>query len=121
MRVVYIAGPYRGQTHDWKSYFEIDRNITNALEAAARLAQAGVGYFCPHKHSEHMEVITPTVPPEYWIELDIEILSACDAILMLPRWTTSSGATAECDWAKAHGIPVFYLVEDVIDWARIVN
>lgn len=41
MKIVYIAGPYAGPTHDGKSYYQISRNILEAREWAKRVIEAG--------------------------------------------------------------------------------
>jgi len=114
MKYVYIAGKYTGTSHDFRSYFEIERHITDALEAARTLAELGYGFFCPHQHSAHFEVIAPSVLPAYWYELDNHFLLACDAILMLPGWEQSKGATAERNLALDRGIPVFFTIKDLM-------
>lgn len=121
-KYVYIAGPYRGRggAHDYTAYFEIDQHINAALEAAAQLAVAGVGYFCPHQHSAHFEVITPSVPPEYWYELDMFFLEKCDALYLLPGWEDSSGSRAEYERAREIGMPIFMTIEGVLEWAQAV-
>ena len=115
MIIIYIAGPYMGRHHDYRSYFDIDRNITDAEEMAARLARHSYGFFNPHAHSAHFEVITPEVKPSYWYELDMHFLEGCDAILMLPTWGRSAGARKERDWAVTNGMPVFYSFEELLE------
>lgn len=115
MLYIYIAGPYTGVTHDYRSFFEISRNILDAGEAAAELARRGYGFFNPHGHSAHFEVITPEVWPSYWYELDLHFLEVCDAILMLPTWERSSGARKERDWAITNDMPVFYSLDELLD------
>lgn len=117
MKYIYIAGPYTGKTHDHLSYFEIDRNIQQAVEAAAQLALHGIPFFCPHQHSAHFEVIVPSVQPDFWYNLDVHFLEKCDAILLLPRWQESRGAQAEKLLAESRGMPVLYSVEEAIEWA----
>lgn len=108
----------RAHTHDWRGYWEIERNINNALEAFSELAREGIGAFCPHGHSAHFEVIAPDVPPEYWYNLDLHFLkTACDAVLVLPGWGNSAGSRAEVDWAIQHGLRVFSSLLEVIAWA----
>ena len=112
---VYVAGPYTGRHHDHRSYFEIDRNITDATEMCALLAKHGYAFFNPHSHSAHFESITPEVKPAYWYKLDMHFLRVCDALLMLPTWGRSSGARAERDWAVANGVPVFYSLDELLE------
>ena len=118
MKYLYIAGPYAGLHHDYRSYFEIDRNIQRATEAAALLAAAGVGFFNPHGHSAHFETIVPSASKEYWYELDINFMKACDAILMLPNWEKSTGSLEEKRLMEAWGKPVFYDLEEAVEWAQ---
>ena len=102
MRIVYITGPYMGT-----DYLSIDRNITRAREAAAWLANNGIGFFCPHMNSAHFEAITPDVPPDFWYELDLRFLDACDALLLIEGWEDSKGSRAEKEHAEKRGMPVF--------------
>jgi nucleoside 2-deoxyribosyltransferase len=104
LKLIYIAGPYG----DAGGYLAIDRNIARAREVAAYLAESGVGFVCPHLNSAHFEVITPDVPHTFWYELDLRMLAACDAILLLDGWTVSNGAKQEHSKALELGLPVFY-------------
>ncbi len=117
---VYVAGPYMGQKrlHDFRDYEEIDRNISRAREAAAFLANSNVPYFCPHLNSAHFEVITPNVKPEYWYQMDIELLKPASAILLLGGWEDSKGTLKEIEVARELHIPVFYPEErdELVEW-----
>lgn len=114
MKVIFISGPYAGKYYDHRSYFEISRHILEATEMAAKLAHYGYGFFCPHSHSAHFEVVVPELKPDFWYNLDMHFLKACDAILMLPTWEASKGARAERDWALRYKIPVFYSFEELL-------
>jgi hypothetical protein len=118
--VVFISGPYMGnvRNYDHTNYFNIDRNINRAAEAAAGLAREGITFFCPHLHSAHFEVITPDVLPAFWYDLDLHFLRACNAILLLPGWQESKGCKVELEEANLQHFPVFYTVEEVVDWAH---
>lgn len=110
MKYVYIAGPYVGEhDHTMASYLGIDRNIARAREAMARLVKNGFGVFCPHTHSAHFEVITPSVTPRFWLNLDIHFLeTGCDIFLRLPGY--SKGADEEEEVAESMGLPIYYSV-----------
>ena len=112
MKILYIAGPYMGPT-----YRHIEANIMDARLAAIELAEAGIGFFCPHLNSAHFEQWTPDVPESFWKTLDMQMLKHCDAILMLPRWDKSSGARAEKVEAERLGLPVFYTVPTSERWS----
>ena len=116
---VYIAGPYRGKaTHDHRGYFEIDANINRAQKATVTLARLGIPYFCPHLNSAHFEVIAPDVKPEYWYQMDIELLKPASAMLLLEGWEKSSGTLKEIAIAHELRIPVFYPDErdELVEW-----
>ena len=102
MQLVYIAGKYSGD-----DYLEIDVNIAKAREAAAWCARHGIGFFAPHLNSAHFEVVTPTVDPEFWYQLDLEFLQRCQAILLLDGWEESHGARHEAELADQIGMPRF--------------
>lgn len=104
MKVIFIAGPYFGNGDKAK----IQENIRNAERYQVALANSGVGFFCPHNHTEHFEV-KATANEDFYRALDIKFLEkACDAVLAIPGWEKSAGARAEIEFAKSKGIAVFY-------------
>jgi len=114
MKYIYIAGPYTGKTHDYRSYFEIHRHIIDALEMSREVARLGYGFFCPHQHSAHFEVIAPGIKPDYWYELDLHFMLACDAVLLLHGWRKSKGTREEVRVAHLHGIPVYKSINELL-------
>jgi hypothetical protein len=94
MRVVFVSGPYRGN---------ISENIRIARQHAEMLWAKGYAVFCPHLNSAHMD---GCAPDKAFLDGDIEILSRCDAIYMLPGWEQSEGARSEYAHALLHGIEV---------------
>ena len=117
---VYLAGPYRAPDggHDYRAFFEIDRNINEARLWATRLANEGVPFFCPHMNGAHMEVLAPDVTQEYWLDLDMRILECSSALLLLPNWRESKGAVAEKERAQKLGILCydFVVFHNLVDW-----
>ncbi len=106
-KYIYIAAPYMGEnTHDHRSYFRIHENIMKVHEVALEVAKLGYGFFAPHVHSAHNEVIAPELKPDYWYELDNHFLKACDAVLVLPG--KSQGVEKEVALAMSLNIPVFF-------------
>ena len=119
MKIVFIAGPYFGNGDKSK----IQGNIRNAERYQVALANAGVGFFCPHNHTEHFE-LKATANEDFYRALDMVFLQkTADAIMAIPGWQTSSGAKAEIEYVRQKGIPVFFPespddLGEIIAWAN---
>jgi hypothetical protein len=96
MRLVYIAGKFRG-SNAW----EIACNVHEAEAAAIRVAELGGMPVVPHSLGQHL---AGTLDEKFWLAGTLLLLSRCDGILLLPSWTESAGAKAECKFAEQHGI-----------------
>jgi len=96
MKLVYVAGPYRG---------DIDANIEHAREAAQRLWSLGYAVVCPHLNTAHFDGL---IPDEEFLAGDLEILKRCDAIYMLHNWHKSVGSCEEYRLAKELGLEIMY-------------
>ncbi len=121
MKIVFIAGPYIGDgTRDC-----IEKNIRDAERYQIALANAQVGFFCAHNHTEHFSSGKGVNAPEqFYYDLDFEFLMrAADAVLAMPTWETSKGAIKEIAWAKEKGMKIFYPkdpsdIQEIIEWAE---
>lgn len=104
-KLIYIAGPIS------KGPYWI--NVRNGIDMGQRVRAAGMVPFIPH-----LDFLWVLVYPETTWEdnlvYDEEIILRCQAILRLPG--ESKGADREEAFAKAHGIPVFYSLEELIEW-----
>jgi nucleoside 2-deoxyribosyltransferase len=110
MKVVYVAGPFRG-----KSHWDIAENIRNAERLALDVWRLGAAALCPHANTAHFQ---DAAPDHVWLDGDLAMLDKCDAIIMTPDWRRSSGATAEHEHALANGIPSFYDVDTLAKWLK---
>lgn len=99
VKVIYIAGKYRGP-NQWA----IEQNIRAAEEVAARVWAMGHVALCPHANSRHMEGVASD---EVFLAGTLELMRRCDAVLLVPNWRDSEGARAEVAEADRLGIPVF--------------
>src|ERR1035437_8896908 len=106
MLVVYVAGPFRA-----KNSWDMEQNIRRAEEIALEVWRAGFACICPHVNTRFFQ---GAAPDSVWLEGDLAILKKCDAILMTPDWTKSTGAKAEHDFALVPRIPVFYTLESLL-------
>ena len=99
MKIVYIGGPYRSPTE-----YGVYRNIQRARDLALEVWAMGFVALCPHQNTAHFG---GACPDEVWLKGDMEILSRCDAVCLVPGWQGSTGTLAEIEFAKLKGIPVF--------------
>jgi nucleoside 2-deoxyribosyltransferase len=106
MKVVYIAGPFRG-ANAW----EIEQNIRRAEELALEAWRSGFAVICPHTNTRFFQ---GAAEDRIWLDGDLEILRRCDAVLLTADWERSSGARAEVDVARALGIPVFCALGELV-------
>lgn len=100
MRVIYIAGPFRGP-----NAWAIEQNIRRAETLALEAWTLGAAVICPHSNTRFYQGV---LHDDVWLKGDLAILRRCDAILMAPHWEDSSGAREERDLALSMGLPVFY-------------
>jgi len=108
MRVVYIAGPYRAN-----NAWDIEQNIRRAEHAALMVWAAGMVALCPHTETRFFQGY---LPDAVWLAGDLELLSRCDAVLLLPGWERSLGTQAEHKFARAKGIPCFGSLVELEMW-----
>lgn len=111
MKLIYIAGPFRG-ANAWA----IEQNIRRAEETAFMVWSAGFVAICPHTNTRFFE---GALPDHMWLEGDLEILSRCDAMVLAPNWEHSRGTAAEIAFAQERGIRVFETVTELKAWGYV--
>jgi hypothetical protein len=121
MKIIYIAGAYIGDSKTET----IEYNIREAEKYAIALADREIGFFCPHKHTEHFHSGKKSSASEqFYYNLDFYFLTKiADAVLVVPDWENSLGTKKEVEWAKQNGLKIFYPknptdIEEVVKWAR---
>ena len=113
MRLVYIAGPYRGP-----NAWAIEQNIRRAEDVAAQVWRAGLAALCPHANSRHMDGLTSDAN---FLAGTLEMLRRCDAVLLVEGWQRSTGSCAEVQEAMRLGLPVMYAWGDESEVSRILG
>jgi hypothetical protein len=107
MKVVYVAGPFRGH-----SAWEIEGNIRRAEALALAIWRTGLAaVICPHANTRFFQ---DAAPDWMWLDGDLELLRRCDAVVLTPDWARSHGARAERRLALDIGIQVFEM-KSVVD------
>jgi len=101
--LVYVIGAYSGN---------VTENIKKAEEASIALIRAGYHVFTPHKNTAGYEkyqndLLAQGIYLTYqtWIDMDLDILSRCDAIFIMDSAKDSKGSQIEIAFAKEHNIP----------------
>jgi len=87
MKVVYVAGAFRG-----KNAWEIHQNILKAEAVIPSLLARGYAPIVPHLITQNLQGL---YPDQVYLDMFLEILRRCDAIYMLDNWHSSKGAREE--------------------------
>ena len=95
MRVVYVAGPYRG---------EIKYNVLKAAAVGRLLRQCGKAVIIPHVESTFFP---ESLTEDEWIEHGIDLLHCVDTVVLVPEWQDSIGTRNEIDYAKEYKKSVY--------------
>src|SRR4030066_1038037 len=103
---IYTAGPYDTIRSDGKEVKLRDENILEARKWGIRLWEDGFSVLTPHLNTIKFDEDCKCDWHDY-IEGDLEWISVCDGILLLPNWKLSSGACLELRHAIKQGKPVF--------------
>ena len=114
-KLVYVAGRYTG-----KDMFEVEGNVRAAKAVALELGRRRIQFICPVIHTAHFESYLGDEDPGYdfWIGMTMEMLRRCDAVFLVSNWKQSKGATAEFEFARANGTPIFDDFETLDVWYR---
>jgi len=124
-KVIYVAGAYSpiktkttttDNGHFTRSGTNIDHNINVAKIFAIELWEMGFTVICPHLNTAHFEQDCTCKYDDY-LQGDLELLSRCDAIFMLPNWKYSEGAGVEKGFAIEHNlIKILHNLDDAKNW-----
>jgi Domain of unknown function (DUF4406) len=99
---IYLAGPMRGHPELNHPAFHL---------WAGRLREAGHVVFNPAEHSPTDPAVAKRQIRALMLTDLNWVLDVADAVVLLPGWETSLGATAEQATAHAIGIPVFLVAK----------
>lgn len=124
MKLVYIAGRYRGVTPA-----EVERNITAAEHVGWLVRERGHYPVIPHLNTRGFEQYESTQftvsgqsddgpvyeggESDYYLVGTMTLMQRCDAVVMVPGWRQSSGAIAERREAERIGMTVYDHVDDL--------
>jgi nucleoside 2-deoxyribosyltransferase len=109
----YLASPYQNPDDPTDRAY-CDQRFAEVCAAAAVLMERGDIIFCPIAHSHPIAGhLDPSLRAShgFWLKQDFALLDAADRliVLMLHQWDRSYGVAQEINYAKANGIPIFYV------------
>ena len=87
MKIVYVAGPFRGPTA-----WDIAENIRAAERIGRLVALAGAMPLIPHANTAHFE---GQRSGQFWLDGTMELMRRCDGVVFLPSWRASQGSLGE--------------------------
>ena len=97
-KLVFIAGPYRGNTK---------MNIENAEIKSIKLIKQGFDVITPHKNTAGYEKYEDEeITHKTWLEMGLNLLSRCDAIYVMRNSQNSKGTQAEIAFAIKNDIQI---------------
>jgi hypothetical protein len=102
---IFISGKYTGDT---------ETNTAVARSAMWQLIRKGQTPFCPHTMTAGGETVD-YLSYEDFMRIDLDWLSQCEAVLMLPGWQDSPGACREYEYAVKQGKTIYTSLDDVPD------
>ena len=100
MKVIYVAGPFRG-ANSW----EIHNNVLKAEQATAKLIGQGYAVITPHLLTANMQGL---YEDRVYLDICLELLRRCDTIYMLKEWQNSAGSREEFAEATSMGLKVIF-------------
>ena len=113
MKLIYICGPIRNDDADIQT-----ANIIRGIEAAGAIFKAGGIALSPHMTAHFFPEDNPPAEQTRWLETDLELIRRSDAILALPGWMRSVGASAEVCFARGQGIPILDSLDEAVRWVK---
>lgn len=115
MKIIYIAGPIRNDDAEIQK-----RNIGKGILAAKAIWQAGGAAICPHMNAyfDAPENDNPASEQTKALPADLELINRSDAVLALPGWPTSIGASAEVCHARGRGMLIFDDLAEAVRWVE---
>lgn len=105
---IYVCGPLSAESMGKRIV-----NVENAIDAGIELYERGFSPYIPHlTHFIDMRALdlSITISYETWLRTDLDWLALCHAVLALGH---SPGTDRELAYAEAHGIPVYWRLEDI--------
>ena len=109
---VYVAGPIQGA-----NILETLANMEHGNQWTARVFAAGFSAFPVFSDEQFLRLVRPIPRIEDVYAYSLAWMAVSDAVLMIPGWQASRGATAEIKEADRLGKPIFEDITSLETWA----
>lgn len=116
MHTLYIAGPFTAPTEAL-----IEANIRAAESVQRELLRQTEQFAVINPHAMGRCFMFGPGSPAYWYDATLKLMTMCDAVLVVPHRAFSRGTENEIKTADAIGIPVFYEIGALLEWAKSQN
>jgi hypothetical protein len=110
MRVIYVAGPFRGKT-PW----DVERNVRRAEEIAYWVSCQGAVALCPHSMYRFFD---KTLTDEFWLAATLELATRSDVLFLVPGWTGSEGSLGERRYFETAKKPIYETAEGLVAYLK---
>ena len=116
MRRIYIAGAYSAD-----NVIDMLENMRRGMRLAAEVLMTGFAPFTPWHDYHHILQLQgkERLLLEDMYAYSMAWLEVSDAVLIVPGWEHSRGTKTEIEAAEARAIPVFFSIEDLLDWRNV--
>ena len=104
---VYVAGPYSGP-----NVIDILAKMRKGLMVTIDVLKKGHAPFSPWLDFQ-FGLVADDITIDMYYRFSMEWLEGAEAVLMVPGWEISKGASKERDRAIELGIPVYYSVDEL--------
>lgn len=112
---IYVAGCYSSD-----NVLGVFENMRKGMRLSVKTLLAGFAPFCPwlDYHFSLMLRGTEKITVADYYEYSMSWLYVSDAMLLVPGWEKSVGTSKELTLASEVGIPVFYTLEELVEWEK---
>lgn len=108
MKIIFIAGPFRGDGHKETK----EKNVEVARQFVHKFIENNIPFYSPHLNIDQEIASLGREESDLAFDLNTEMLNRCEALAVLPNWEESSGTKSEIAEAQMKAMPIFYLSSD---------
>lgn len=118
IKQVFISAPFRAKTM-WdvaRSCNYVESVAADVIKLNEELRPLGISinYIAAHLNARNFAGLAPD---DFWLEVYLDLLKRCDAMLLTGEWEGSDGCLLELGAAQALEKPVFHTLEGLRAWA----